>query len=207
MKRTILLRDYNKFNDAALDAKAQSIISALTSNANFPVTAPTLAIFTGIKNTYSTSLAKAFNRDRNAVAQKKVAKVALLANLNLLAINLESIALGDRVKLVSSGMEINSETESVPTLSAPTDMQLTDGINVGEMRFSVRATSQAIAYVFEYTLDAVPTEDNKWVSKTVSSREYLFTGLTSGVRIYCRVGAIGRKGQEAFTSIISRIVQ
>ncbi|MDB5118857.1 MAG: hypothetical protein JWN56_75 [Sphingobacteriales bacterium] len=207
MKRTILLRDYNKFNDAVLDAKAQSIISALTGNANFPVTAPTLAIFTGIKNTYSASFAKASNRDRTAVAQKKVAKAALLANLNLLAINLESIALGDRVKLVSSGMEINNESESVPALSAPTDMQLTDGINIGEMRFTVKAAPQAVAYVFEYTVDAVLTEDSKWISKTASTREYLFTGLTSGVRIFCRVGAIGRKGQEAFTSIISRIVQ
>ncbi|MDB5014403.1 MAG: hypothetical protein JWN56_1009 [Sphingobacteriales bacterium] len=207
MKTSSLVKDYSKLSDANLNLKAQSIILALTANPNFSATAPTLAVFTSIKNTYSTTLANAASRDRNAIAQKKAAKSALVLNMRLLGSNLESLALGDRVKLISSGFDLSSLGESVPALAIPTGFTLSDGINAGEVKFSMKAVREAVAYVFEYTTDTVITKESRWITKVSTSREYVFSNLPSGVRITCRMGAIGRKDQEVFTGMLTRVVQ
>jgi hypothetical protein len=206
MRQTTLVRDYSRLSDANLDLRAGTVVTGLTGNPAFPVTTPPIAEFGALRTAYSTALAESYSGERNAIAIKNQARIDLLAAMKQLAQNLESLAPGDKVKLVSSGFELGSDGENIPPLAAPTEFSITDGVNLGELRFSVRRVPNAVSYVHEYT-EEIPSETSRWVSKVSSSREHVFTGLRSGIRIYGRTAAIGRKGQEAYTPVMSRVVQ
>ncbi len=206
MKSPKLLKDYSRLSEANLDFKAQAIINALTDNANFPVTLPYLANFTAIKMAYSNALIESTDGNKTSIALKNQTKEELLINMKNLATNIESLAQGDKVKLVSSGFELASDGENVPALTGPVNLVITDGLNPGELKMVVKAVPQAISYVHEYTEEPV-TGDSKWVSKISTSREHTFSGIRSGIRINGRVAAIGRKGQEVYSSILTRVIQ
>lgn len=201
-----LIRNYTKLSDAQLDVKAQAIIVSLMDNIYFPDPTPTLAEFTAIKNTYSTALGNTVGRDRTAIALKNQARTVLLDTMKLLALNLEDTAKEDPAKLVSSGFDLSGGGENVPPLAAPSNFRVLDGINPGEIKMIASAVARAASYIHEYTEDPL-TPASKWNSKGSTSREHLLTGLPIGARIHVRTIAVGRKGQEASTNILSRIVQ
>ena len=200
------MRDYARLSDANLDFKAQAIITSLTGNTYFPTTVPALADFTTIKTDFSTAMENAISGDRTAIALKNQARKRLTGVMRLLAVNIEFQAEEDRAKLVSSGFDLAADGENVPPLAAPTEFRIMDGINRGELRFIVKRVPQAISYLHEYTEEPV-TAESRWVSKISSSREHVFTGIRSGARVIGRTAAIGRKGQEAYTNTLTRVVQ
>jgi hypothetical protein len=206
MKTPSLVKDYTKLSDVNLDFRAQAIIVSLTGNGYFTVTVPPLASLIATKTAYSTSLNNAVSGDKTAIALKNQAKEELLMMIKMLALNLESQAAGNRAMLVSTGFELASEGENVPPIHAPTNFVMLEGINKGEIKFSVKGVPRAISYIHQYTPDPL-TESSIWISKASSLREHTFTGLTSGVRIHGRVAAIGRKNQEAYTEVLSKVVQ
>jgi hypothetical protein len=111
-----------------------------------------------------------------------------------------------QAKLVSTGFDLASNGDSVPAMLAPTGFKLTDGLNTGEIKSTVRGVAQAIMYSHEYCLTA-PDENAVWVTWVTSTVSTLFTDLPSGTRVYVRVGAIGRKDQLVYSDVLSRIVQ
>lgn len=206
MKKPTLVKDYSKLNDSKLDVKAEEIIAQLTGNLNFPTTVPTIAEFTALKESYTNNLIASGMGDKGIIALKNQSKLALLDGMRFLAINLESQAMGNRAKMVSTGMDLASEGENVPALTAPTNFKLSDGVNSGELKSDVKRVPQATAYSHEYSL-LPPDENTVWVPKMVSTKEFTFSDLPVGTRVYVRVAAIGRKSQIAYTGILSRIVQ
>jgi hypothetical protein len=206
MKTPKLVKDYSRLSEANLDFKAQMIIVNLTDNPHFPVTSPTLANFSVIKNEYSAALQNSAEGAKTAVAIKNQAKTTLLQNMRFLAANIESLAQGDRAMLVSSGFELATEGENIPPLAAPTNFAISDGANAGELKLTVKGVPNAVSYLHEYTEGPV-TEESVWVSKISTSRTHTFTGIRSGIRVYCRVAAVGRKGQEVYGNVLSRVVQ
>ncbi|WP_017257599.1 hypothetical protein [Pedobacter arcticus] len=206
MKTPSLVTDYSRLSDANLEFKGQSIILSLTGNPTFPVTTPTLADFTALKVAFSTSLANALDGGRTNIAIKNTDRLALINSMRFLAANIESLAQGDKAKLLSSGFDLSATGETVPPLSAPVEFKLVDGINPGEISSVVKPVAQAVAYSHEYTFTA-PDEATVWSVKSGTSRKILLSGLPSGQRIFVRVAAIGRKGQEAYTNTLSRVVQ
>jgi hypothetical protein len=206
MKTSKLIRDYSKLSDANLDFKAQMIGISLNTNPNFPTTDPTLTEFAAVKAAFTTALQNSANGDRMAVAVKNQAREELLTTMRNLATNIESQAQGDRAKLASSGFELASENESAPPLAGPTNFKITDGLNPGELKLSVKGVPQAVSYLHEYTEDPL-TEDSRWISKVSTSREHTFADIRSGLRVHARVAVIGRKGQEVYSNVLSRVVQ
>ena len=49
MKNVTLIKDYSRLSESNLDLKGGKIIAALTDNADFPATLPSLADFTTVK--------------------------------------------------------------------------------------------------------------------------------------------------------------
>lgn len=206
MKNITLIKDYSKLTEAGLDLKGGKIIASLTGNPDFPATVPSLADFTAVKNTYSANLVAASNGDRAAIATKNQDKDSLLGAMRMLAINLEGLALGNQAKLVSTGFDLASTGESVPAMLAPTGFKLSDGLNTGEIKSTVKGVAQAIMYSHDYCLTA-PDENAVWVTRVTSTVSTVFTDLPSGTRVYARVGAIGRKDQLVYSDVLSRVVQ
>lgn len=201
-----MLKSYSRLSETNLNFKAEMVIINLTDNPNFPATIPTVAEFTLIREAYSEGLKNSADGNRTAIALKNQAKEALLIAMKNLATSVESLAQGDRAKLVSSGFDLGSDGENIPEIGTPTNFELSDGPNPGELKLSVKTVPYAIAYLHEYT-EAPLTENSIWVSKASSSREHTFKGIRSGIRVYSRVAAIGRKGQEVYTNILFRVVQ
>lgn len=206
MRRPSLLKDYSKYSDNNLEHRAEAVMLSLNGNLNFPATVPTLANFTTIKEAFSTALEGSIDGGRTPIAIKNYARGQLLEAMRQLALNVESLAPGDRARLTSSGFELGSEGESAPPIEAPKNFVISNGINAGEIKLSVQGVQQAVSYVHEYTEDPV-TPESKWTSRVSSSREYLFTGLQSGIRIHGRTAVIGRKGQQVYSPVLARVVQ
>ncbi|MBB2145488.1 hypothetical protein GM921_08340 [Pedobacter sp. LMG 31464] len=206
MKISKLILNYQRFGDAKLDQKAQAVIVALTGNANFGVITATLADFIIVASDFATALTASSSRDRVAVSLKNDAREALLNSLRLMGMNIEAMAEGNRSKLVSSGFDLATESDNAVSLSPPQEFALADGMSPGEVKFSVKAVENAKSYIFEYTEEPL-TLESSWISKGSSKREYTFVNLPSGKRIYGRAIAIGTRGQEGTTSVLTRMVQ
>lgn len=206
MKTPRLILDYSKLNESGLNSKALAIIAALTGNANFPATDPTVVEFTALQTAYSDALSKASTGDRSLIAVKNQAKENLLAGIRALGLNIDSLSNGDKVMLASSGFDLAAAGDSTLNISTPTDFKILDGMNTGELKFTCKRVPNAVGYIFEHT-DELPVETTNWKIQPSSTREFTIRGLRSGIRVYGRIKAIGRRGQEANSDILSRVVQ
>ncbi len=206
MKTPKLITDYGRYADAVLNQKAINVRVALTDNEYFPLTLPTLADFTVVQQAYDSALSKTASADRIQIAIKNQARLTLLLAMRQLAMDIDAKANGDKAKLLSCGLDLVAAGDSVSSITTPTDFRILDGLNAGELKFSCKKVANAVSYLFEYT-EEIPTEDTKWKVLTSSSRELTIRGLRSNVRIYGRIKAVGRKGQEANSEVLSRLVQ
>lgn len=206
MKIQKLITDYGKLSDSALNFKAATVVASLTGNTNFPTTTPDLVDFTALQTAYADALGKTTTGDRQMIALKNQAKLSLLSSMRQLATDIDAQANGDKAALLSSGFDLSSAGDLPSILSAPTDFKISDGINTGELTFSCKKADNAVAYSVEYT-DELPSETTIWKTQSGSTREQTIKGLRSGIRIYGRIKAIGRKGQEVNSDILSRVVQ
>ena len=206
MRFTKLIKDYSKLSEANLDFKAQSIILSLTANANFPVTVPSLADFTLIKTAYTEALESSIDGAKLSIALKNQAKETLLTAMRNLATNIESLAQGDRAKLISSGFELGSDGENIPPLTGPVSFEILDGQNPGELKIVVKRIPRATSYMHAYTEGPV-TENSIWNAKSSTLRTHTLTGLKSGTKVSVRITIGGSRGQEVVSAIQSRVVQ
>lgn len=206
MKPLRALNNYGKLPDANLNQKAIDVKNGLTNNPNFTPALPSLANLIALQEAFETALAMVASRDRVKIAEKNQARLALIDGMNQLALEVNAAANGDRAKLLSSGFDISQTGESNTSIASPAEFKIAEGINSGELKFSCKKVLYAICYVFEYT-DELPTENTKWNSIPMATRELTIKGLRSGIRIYGRIKAIGTKGQEASSEILSKIVQ
>ncbi len=206
MKIPKLLLNYGKLADANLSLKAIDIRNSLTDNPNFTPAPPSFANFITVMDDYETALGQVTSRDRVKIALKNQSRLLLLQGMYQLALEVNALANGDRAKLLSSGFDLAYAGEGSASITAPTDFKIVEGLNSGELKFSCKKVASALSYVYEYT-DEMPTEETKWTALSASTRELTIKGLRSGTRIYGRIKAIGTKGQEASSEILTRIVQ
>ena len=206
MKQQKLITDYSKFPDGILNFKSKTVVNSLTGNASFTVTTPTIADFTLLQTAYSNALDKTTGGDRQLIALKNQAKDDLLNAMRQLAMDVDAQANGDKALLLSTGFDLGSSGDIPSVLGLPTDFKILDGMNAGELKFICKRADHAVSYILEYT-DELPTPATQWKMQPSSSRELMVRGLRSGIRVYGRIKAIGRKGQEANTDVLSRIVQ
>jgi hypothetical protein len=206
MKKPSVSRNYQRLSDANLNTRAGTIVESLTDNVNFPLTSPTLPVFAAAAELYDKRLkASISSRSRADIILKNNAREALLDQLRLLAVNVESLAEGDLFKLTTSGFILTSQGGHASPLEVPTNFRLRPGKNPGELVLSIKRVTNATSYIFEYTIGPI-TEDSKWISRGSSSKEYTFTNLPRGTEVFCRVAAIGSRGQEIYSAILSTIV-
>jgi hypothetical protein len=140
-----------------------------------------------------------------SVQRKNDVRLALLILMRLLGINIESQSAGDLFKMSTSGFVMSSQGGAVPPLGVPDNFKLKPGKNLGELILSVKKVPNAISYIFEYTIGPL-TPESKWISRGSSSKEYTFTNLPRGEEVFCRVAAIGTRGQEVYSVVLNTIV-
>ena len=70
----------------------------------------------------------------------------------------------------------------------------------------VKNTSGAISYVHQFAMEP-PGPNTMWHGERSSIISHTFNGLVSDKRYWFRVVAVGRKGQKAYSPIVSRAIQ
>jgi len=197
---------FGRMSDALLSSKASFIYNSMFTNPNFPTPTPDMPSLLVVLNAYIAALSNAQTRDRSSVALKNQARAALIANLKLLADYVTLTANGDVAILATSGFDLIKPKSPAPPITKPENLVVIMGKNSGELIVSVDKVANAISYAYQYNT-STPTGDSAWETEISSSRKYTITGLVSGTKYNCRVGAVGSKNQTVYSDIVSRIVQ
>jgi hypothetical protein len=182
--RSILNKGFSEMPLDHFIPKVMRIISALTGNANFPVTNPTVAaIQTALDALTATTTIQGSGRNSAVNA----ARDGLEQKLAQLAANLETLANYDSVKLATSGFDLRKAPVSPDT---PGNLRLKPGGASGSVRVLFGPSERAKSYQAQISLDpnADPWTD---VDTFSSSRNVVLTGLTRAKDIWVRVRAIG----------------
>ncbi len=205
-KAKIVLGGIEQMADPVFETLSQSIYASMLGNDYYPTPLPALTVVDEAVNAYSDALVAALQtKGKNEVALKNQARETLTDLLGQLANSVMATANGDRVKLTSSGFPIGKEGETI-TLLKPENIQITDGVNPGELMVKVKAVKGAKGYAHQYTPDPL-TATSEWKQVLSTSCKCTITGLTPGQKYWCRVAAFGAYGQLVYSDVISRVVQ
>lgn len=201
-----LTNGFERLSDSNLAVRASSIVAAITDNPNFPDPKPSLAVMQSTISEFRQAAAVALSGTNVDKALKNVKKEELINKLHSLAYYVLFIADGDEVVAQSSGFTIAKQASTLPDITVPTNPQLRDGANTGELVLSFNRVIGAKSYMYQYTLDPI-ANDSSWKTETGTVSKAKFAKLESGKRYWCRVVAVGTNGQGVYSNPISRIVQ
>jgi len=113
---------------------------------------------------------------------KDLKREELIIKLSSLGLYVNSVALGDAMKLESSGFNLTKNPEPVGYLPAPQYLKISEGENPGEIYVEICPVPNATGYVFLYAPSPAPAGNEEWYAKTFSSSKNYITGLKSGVK-------------------------
>jgi hypothetical protein len=153
---------------------------------------------------FEVALMNAKSRDKEWVAIKNNKKVRILAFLEEVADYVLATCKGDRALILSSGFDVADEQtgSAKPSVEA---LEVELGAP-GEAIMRAKNPKGAVAYVHQYATEP-PGPNTVWHSEGSTTGNYTFTGLDSDKRYWFRVAAIGRKGQKAYSPVVSRSIQ
>jgi hypothetical protein len=191
-------------NEHDLVTFIKRVVEKLKSNPAFPNTPAALAALEKMLPELEDALVKAKSRDKEWVSIKNDKKAIAIALLEELAQFVIAASKGDRTLILSSGFDVTDEQNSSPATAIET-LEVELGAP-GEAIVRVKKATGAVAYVHQYATEP-PGPNTVWVNEESTIREHTFKGLASDKRYWFRVLAIGRKGQKAYSPVVSRSIQ
>jgi hypothetical protein len=200
MKKSII-----KFNgEHDLVSFIKRIREKMKNNPVFPNPPAALAEIEKVLPELEMALAMAKSRDKEWVAIKNNKKAQVMALLEELAEYVIATAKGDRALILSSGFDETDEQTGTEKPSIETlEVELS---KPGEATIRVKHQKGAVAYLHQYATE-LPGANTVWNSEGSTKGNYTFTGLSSDKRYWFRVVVIGRKGQKAYSLVVSRSIQ
>lgn len=191
-------------NQRDLATICQRVIEKMENNPVFPNPPAALAELKKAAPEYADALVKAKSRDKEMVALKNNRKAIIFGLLEDLATYVMATCNNDQALLLSSGFDITEELRSTPK---PAIEMLEVDLGVpGEATVKVRKKTGVIAFVHQYATEQ-PGANTVWTNEESSIRTHTFRELTSDKRYWFRTVAIGRKGQKAYSPVVSRSIQ
>lgn len=197
---------FDKLSDADFEVRANTILTSMTANANFPTPVPALPTVQTSITDYVDALAVAKGGSNYDKAIKNDKKVKLIDVLHSLGNYVLFTANGDELIAKSSGYAIAKMPAPAPDISKAENLKLEDGMNAGELQLSFSKVQGARSYIYQNAKDPV-VDESSWANQTGTLRKTLFTGLESQKKYWCRVIAIGINGQQVISDPIARVVQ
>jgi hypothetical protein len=190
-------------NEHELVTLIKHILKQLRGNAAYPNPPAALAELEKLLPELEEALERAKTRDKQWVAIKNNKKAIALALLQELAEYVLVISKGDRALILSSGFEA-ADTNG----PEKTSIELLEVIlnAPGEATLQVKNQKGVVSYIHQYTTEA-PGPNTMWHSVGSTKGDHTFTGLETDKRYWFRVVVVGRKGQQAFSPVVSRSIQ
>jgi len=200
MKKSIIMFK----NEHEMVTLIKRVKEKMKSNPTFPNPPAALAELEKVLPELEEALVKAKSRDKEWVAIKNNKKAQLLASLEEVADYVIATSKDDRALILSSGFDANEEQTGSRKPSIES-LEVILGIP-GQVILHAKNQKGAIAYVHQYATEA-PGPNTTWHSEGSTSGDHTFTGLTSDKRYWFQVITIARKGQKAYSPIVSRSIQ
>lgn len=198
-------RDYRTYSDAEFDSRALHVVNSMTDNSHFPLLQDRLPAIKAAEEKFAADLAAAKTLGRQAVAVKKESREILAGQLSSLAL-LIMAQTDDVVLLVTTGFFLRKKSEP-RVVTAPTSITLSAGINSGEILSIVSRPKGAESFLHQICEVVAGSEERVWISTASTSNKHLFSNLQPGKLYAVRCGAVGPKGQLAFSPIATMYAQ
>ncbi len=209
-----LITTFDHLNESAFLAKAGTIVTNLTANANYPepwaVQVATLAQLTTSYTAYLDNYHAAVNHDSLKIALRNSARLVLTDLLKGLIPYLEMLAQGDTHILATTGYELRKDIVhggSADILPAPDAFRVTHGAKSGSFDIHLAKLLGAGSYEVQIT-ESDPSIEANWRHATTSltAAHILLEGLTPGQAYWVRVRGIGTAGAGVWTEPVNLIV-
>ncbi|HVT86445.1 MAG TPA: fibronectin type III domain-containing protein [Chitinophagaceae bacterium] len=201
MRKTKPLTGFSRFTDSELEQHAQTILQALTGNADFPDPSPSLATLSAAITNFQNVLAKAALGNHVDTNLKYQSRAALTELLRRLGLYVERTAGGDAAKILSSGFKPKKIPTQTGPLPKPVDFMVKP-MGKGEVKLKCRRMKNVRTYQWEYKQG----EANEWIRKPTTKASILLIGLESGKEYFFRVVPIGVSDVRKYSDTISSFV-
>jgi hypothetical protein len=191
-------------NQRDLQIICKRVKEKMKSNPVFPNPPGALAELEKALPEFEVALINAKSRDKEWVAIKNNKKALILALLEELAEYVIATCKDDRALILSSGFDVTDEQ----TGSAKPSIEKLEVVlsGPGEATLYAKDPIGAVAYVHEYATEP-PGPNTVWRSEGSTTGNHTFTELYSDKRYWFRVVVVGRKGQKAYSPVVSRSIQ
>ena len=203
-----ILRNFSKLSRADRVAKAQTVHTKLTGNADVPTPNPTLAALQAAITAATTAGTAVDDAEQALKALRTVRDTkldALVAALNQEASTVEGATAFDETKILNAGFDVAGAKVPVGDLPAPQDLRANAGDNDGELDAQCDPLNGASSYEWQTTGN--PNDAASWVSRATTTRSSTtIAGLPSGARCWARVRGIGAAGPGAWSDPAAKMV-
>ena len=184
----------------------RQIVLDMTNNPNFAAPSPDLDTLSdaaaALESAYNAALqARANAKMQTSVMGQKSAVLDLL--LMQEASYVQSSSRGDKAKIESAGFDVRDNPTPFGQLPAPTEPKAAPSQNPGTINLSWKKVRGAKSYLIERAVDSNRLE---WAAATASTKtKAVVNTMTSGLRYWFRVAAVGSAGQGTWNEPISKI--
>lgn len=203
MKKIKVLLSFTRLAVAEKIAFYRNVIAKLTENRVFPNPDVSLETAKTAVDKMETSYIASKDGSHTAVAMLHADEQAADDIFRTLAAYVDRIGNGDETNLLSSGFQISKQ----PTPIQKATLAVEDGTNSGCVKLVAKAVEKAGAYIWQYSKDLLPAEENGWVNAGTSTRSYYdVEELAVAARYYFRVAAVTPEGTTDFSSPVTKIV-
>ena len=185
----------------------RQIILDMTNNPNFAAPSPDLDTLSeaaaGLESAYNAAL----QARANAKMQTSVMgqKSALLDSLLMQeASYVQNSSGGDKAKIESAGFDVRDTPTPIGQLPPPPEPKAVPSHNAGTINLSWKKVRGAKSYIVERATDS--NQALEWSAAAASTKtKAIVNTMTSGLRYWFRIAAIGSAGQGGWSEPISKI--
>ena len=196
---------YKGYSDSNLDTNCKTILGATTVCPMVNKLQPELKDAQSFYDAYSTAVVNAKLGNKEAIAVKNAAKLALRDSMERLTIAVNYAAMGDVSLLTSTAMPLTiPKGKKVPkVITTPSDITATNVSGAsGSVRLEAGITGGATSFQFQYS-PVQPTANTVWESYGATEKSFIITGLPPLTIGYFRIIGIGPRKQQMISSVIT----
>jgi hypothetical protein len=180
----------------------------MSNNPNFATPSPALETLSEA----AAVLESAYNAAQQARANAKTQTSIMgqkSATLDLLLMQeasyVQSSSGGDKAKIESAGFDVRDTPTPIGQLPPPSEPKAAPSQHSGAINLSWKKVRGAKSYLIERALDS--NQPREWAVATMSTKtKAVVNTMTSGLRYWFRIAAVGSAGPGAWSEPISKIV-
>jgi hypothetical protein len=185
----------------------RQIVLDMSDNPNFAAPSPALKTLSDAAAALEYAYNAALQARANAKMQTSVMgqKSAVLDSLLMQeASYVQNSSGGDKAKIESAGFDVRDTPTPIGQLPAPAEPKAAPSQNAGTINLTWKKVRGAKSYLVERAVDS--NQRLEWAAATTSTKtKAIVNTMTSGLRYWFRVAAVGSAGQGAWSEPVSKI--